>query len=92
MKQDLTIDINASGNNGLDINSEAETTEEYYYAWLIYPPYKPTFWQKLINFLHLSKINEQNSGKLLISKDNEPKIPSGYTFKHLVGKIKQDSG
>ena len=66
----LTADITASGANGLDTGSEANST--WYYAWVIY--------------------NGTTVASLLSTSSTAPTMPSGYTYKALVGAIYNDSG
>jgi len=66
----LTVDITASGANGLDTGSEATST--WYYLWVIY--------------------NGTTVAGLLSTSSTGPTMPSGYTYKGLVGAIYNDSG
>ena len=66
----LTVDITASGVNGLDTGSEASST--WYYLWVIY--------------------NGTTVAGLLSISATAPTMPSGYTFKGLVGAVYNDSG
>ncbi|MCK5563700.1 MAG: hypothetical protein KAJ07_00500 [Planctomycetes bacterium] len=68
----LTADITASGVNGLDTGSEANST--WYHAWVIYNPTTDT------------------TAALLSISSTAPTLPSGYTFKALMGAIFNDSG
>jgi hypothetical protein len=66
----LTVDITASGANGLDTGSEATST--WYYLWVIY--------------------NGTTVAGLLSTSSTTPTMPSGYTYKGLVGAVYNDSG
>ena len=61
----LTVDITASGANGLDTGSEASST--WYYLWVIY--------------------NGTTVAGLISASSTAPTLPSGYTYKALVGAI-----
>ena len=63
----LTVDITASGANGLDTGSEASST--WYYLWVIYNPDTSTV------------------AGLLSTSSTAPTLPSGYTYKGLVGAV-----
>lgn len=67
----LTVDITASGANGLDTGTEASTT--WYYAWVIY--------NKSTN----------TTASLLSLSPTAPTMPSGYTYKMMIGAVKNDS-
>lgn len=64
----LTVDITASGVNGLDTGSE--TSSAWYYLWVIY--------------------NGSTVAGLLSLSKTAPTLPSGYTFKGLVGVVRND--
>jgi hypothetical protein len=64
----LTIDITASGINGLDTGSEASST--WYYLWVIY--------------------NGTTTAGLMSLSSTAPTMPGGYTFKALVGAVRND--
>lgn len=64
----LTIDITASGANGLDTGSEASNT--WYYIWVIY--------------------NGTTAAGLISTSSTAPTMPSGYTYKALVGAVRND--
>lgn len=66
----VTADITASGVNGLDTGSEANST--WYYIWVIN--------------------NGTTTASLLSTSSSSPTMPSGYTFKALVGAVYNDSG
>lgn len=68
----LTVDITASGANGLDTGTEASSTN--YYVWVIYNPTTTT------------------TAGLLSTSETAPTMPSGYTYKALVGSSWNDSG
>lgn len=60
----VTVDMTASGANGLDTGSEASGT--WYYVWLIY--------------------NGTTVAGLFSTSATAPTLPSGYTFKALIGQ------
>jgi len=64
----LTVDITASGANGLDTGSEASGT--WYYLWVIY--------------------NGTTVAGLISASSTAPTMPSGYTFKALIGSVYND--
>lgn len=66
----LTADITASGADGLDTGSEANST--WYFIWVIY--------------------NSTTVASLLSTSSTAPTMPSGYTYKGLVGAVYNDSG
>lgn len=66
----LTVNITASGANGLDTGLEATST--WYYLWVIY--------------------NGTTVAGLLSTSSTAPTMPSGYTYKGLVGAVYNDSG
>lgn len=66
----LTVDITASGANGLDTGSEASST--WYYLWII--------------------SNGTTTAGLLSTSSSSPTMPGGYTYKRLVGAVRNDSG
>lgn len=68
----LTVDISASGANGLDTGSEAGST--WYFLWVIYNPTTDTV-----------------AGLISLST-TAPTMPSGYTFKKLIGIAYNDAG
>ena len=65
----LTVDITASGANGLDTGSEASST--WYYLWVIY--------------------NGTTVAGLISASSTAPTLPTGYTYKALVGAVYNDS-
>lgn len=67
----LTIDITASGANGLDTGSEASST--WYYIWVIHDKDTPA------------------TAGLLSTSSTAPTMPSGYTYKALVGAAYNDA-
>lgn len=68
---DLTLDITASGANGLDTGSEASST--WYYIWVIYNPTTNT------------------TAGLLSTSYSSPTMPSGYTYKQMVGAVRNNA-
>lgn len=66
---DLTVDIAASGANGLDTG--AEQADTWYYLWVIY--------------------NGTTVAGLISASSTAPTLPSGYTFKRLIGAARNDS-
>lgn len=66
----LTVNIAASGANGLDTGSEAGSV--WYYIWVIYNATTVTV------------------ASLLSTSATAPTLPSGYTFKALVGVVRND--
>jgi hypothetical protein len=64
----LTVNIGASGANGLDTGSEASGT--WYYLWVIY--------------------NGTTVAGLISASATSPTLPSGYTYKALVGAVRND--
>lgn len=67
----LTLDITASGANGLDTGVEA--ISKWYYVWTIYNPTTATV-----------------AGLYSLSS-TAPTLPAGYTFKALVGLVRNDA-
>lgn len=67
----LTVDITASGANGLDTGVEASDT--WYYLWVIYNPTTATV------------------AGLISASSTSPTLPSGYTYKALVGVVRNKS-
>jgi hypothetical protein len=68
----LTVDITASGANGLDTG--AENPDKWYYIWVIYNSTTTTV------------------AGLLSESLTAPTMPSGYTYKALVGAVRNASG
>ena len=66
----VTVDITASGANGLDTGAEANST--WYYIWAIY--------------------DGTNKRGLISASATAPTLPSGYTYKALIGAWYNDSG
>lgn len=66
----LTVDITASGANGLDTGAEANST--WYYVWAIY--------------------DGTNKRGLISTSSTAPTMPSGYTYKALVGAVYNSAG
>lgn len=67
----VTVDITASGANGLDTGTEAIST--WYYVWLIY-----------------NSTSNTKAGLLSVSS-SAPTMPAGYTYKALVGAVRNDA-
>lgn len=65
-----TVDITASGANGLDTGAEAANT--WYYLWVIF--------------------NRSQVSLLLSVSSTAPTMPSGYTYKALIGAVRNDAG
>ncbi|MBF0351585.1 MAG: hypothetical protein HQM11_11175 [SAR324 cluster bacterium] len=63
-----TVDITATGANGLDTGSEAPNI--WYYIWAIY--------------------NGTTTSGLLSASSTTPTLPSGYTYKKLMGAVRND--
>lgn len=69
---DLTVDITASGANGLDIGVEAVST--WYYLWVVY------------------NATTSTAAGILSASATAPTLPAGYTYRALVGAIRNDAG